>query len=222
MKWLALVSLIFTVSQILAYPQKEDFVNDESDMSDKDDAHLMEAELFAYAELLKGMRKPSVQSQYSESPYSQLPNTPPDVAVQTKYTESKYLDSPNTPSSSMRDPFHPQPTYGTGKASPSFQSSLENFEHVTEGHGINSVQQRPDEIADHQTNALCPDPEECNCKLHSQVEPTQLRRNGVVTANCYIVGIPYCEGPCHGVFRYVEWEGSVLPLPCNVANSYIN
>jgi len=190
MKWLALVSLIFTVSQILAYPQKDDFVNDESDMADKNDAHLMEAELFAYAELLKGMRKPSVQlqTQYAESPYPKL-------------AHSQYPDSP---SSSMRYPFHPQPTYGTGKASPGFQSSLKDFEHMTEEyHGINSVQQRPDEIADHQTNALCPDPEECNCKLKSQIQQTQLTENGAITATCYIIGIPYCEGPCHGVFRYV-------------------
>jgi len=188
MKWLVLVFLIFTVSQIQAYPPRGD---DESDMADNNDAQLMEAELFAYTELLKRMQSPS-QHPESQNPHLQLPideMDSHDVAAQTQYP-----DSPNNPSPSNRAPFD-------------LLSLLKNIEHMEgediEDDGIQFVQQMPDEIADHQTNALCTDPKQCSCQRKSQLGSTVMTKNGAPFADCFIVGIPYCEGPCHGVFRYV-------------------
>ena len=180
MKWLAVVSLIFIVSKIQAYPQKDDIVYGEG-AADKNDAQLMEAELFAYTELLKGMTRPPGKSQNSESAQSQFPNTP---------------------SSSMRQPGMAHPNMSPIGSLPS-----ESHEHVKgeniEIDGIHVVQQMLDEIADHQTNALCTDPDQCNCKLKYQVDTKQETTNGVITADCWLINIPYCEGPCYGVFKYV-------------------
>ena len=158
MKWLVLVSLILIISQIQAYPQKDDFVNDEVEVEHKSDTQLAEEKLFAYAQILKGMMKPS----------------------------------------SVRAHL------GTAPSPHGFLSSHEDIEHMEgENLEVDGIQQMADEIADHQTNALCIDPDQCNCKLKYQVDTKQETTNGVVTADCWLINIPYCEGPCHGVFKYV-------------------
>jgi len=58
--------------------------------------------------------------------------------------------------------------------------------------GINNVL-KDDETALEQTNALCPDPDECNCRLKVRNEPE---------GNCVTFDVPYCEGPCRSEHRY--------------------
>jgi len=138
---LVFVLRIFIISQIQAYPQKNNLVTDEVVVVHKSDAQLVEEKLFAYAQIVKGIMRPLDSSVSSKTPSFKL-------------------------------------------------SSLLSF------------QQMPDEIAKHHINPLCTDPKQCNCRIRHQLGAAQVRTNGVVTADCWVVNIPYCEGPCYGIFRY--------------------
>ena len=244
MKWITLIPVIFIISQVRSFPQRGSHVTDGGDAADNDEAQLMEAELFAYTELLKQMKKPSTHNQLLESPNPQ-PSRPshamavqaqrpesltpsmkppprhPIMAPQAQYSESVHPQNPESP---IRHPIHPQlntkypnsaylqdhqhlesPNASPGRNPPDFLSLHDDIEHVAgeqfEIDGIDIIQQWPDEIADHQTNALCTDPDECNCKRKFQLGMAQIRTNGVITADCYVINIPYCEGPCQGSSR---------------------
>jgi len=54
-----------------------------------------------------------------------------------------------------------------------------------------------DEIALEQTNALCNDTEQCNCKLKYATVST-LESD----AYCFVFNVSYCEGPCRSIYRY--------------------
>ena len=160
---LVFVLLIFLISQIQAYPQKNNLVTDEVEVVHKSDTQLAEEKLFAYAQIVKGIMKPMDSSVSQNAP---------------SFTLSSLL-------SLLEDTEH---------------HAGENFE-VDE---VDYIQQMPDEIAKRQiNNALCIDPEQCNCMVRYQLGAAKARTNGVVTADCWIVNIPYCEGPCYGIFRYV-------------------
>jgi len=56
-----------------------------------------------------------------------------------------------------------------------------------------------DEMALEQTNALCNDTNQCNCKLnHTTVTITE---PGVIF--CFVLNVSYCEGPCRSTYRYI-------------------
>jgi len=55
-----------------------------------------------------------------------------------------------------------------------------------------------DEMALEQTNALCNDPELCNCKLKSTTVITR-----EPDAYCFLFNVSYCEGPCRSTYRFI-------------------
>jgi len=164
MKCLVVVSLVFIISQIQAYSQKDDLVSDEIEVVHKSDAQLVEEKLFAYAQIVKEILRSPDSHASPKSPSSRLPSLPGLL----------FLDK--------------------------------NIEHIAgvnfEVDGVDFARQIPDKMANHKKNTLCTDPKRCNCRLRYQLGAARVKTNGVVTADCWVMNIPYCEGPCYDVFRY--------------------
>lgn len=77
-----------------------------------------------------------------------------------------------------------------------FFSQLLRMEQESSLMGINN-ELLQDETALEQTNALCPNPDECNCQIKTERYDT---KEG--SATCYSFKVPYCEGPCQSIHRY--------------------
>ena len=66
--------------------------------------------------------------------------------------------------------------------------------------GMNEKSESSNELANEQSNDLCPD-EDCDCEIRKFANFEGTRRDTGET--CTLINVPYCEGVCYSSHRYI-------------------